>query len=185
MTSALDVSKIVVFRETIMGEGGGTATRPVCRVAGIGVFANPYAGRFVEDLTELFKAGFSLGETLMARILPLLDGPAVSYGKGAIVGVGGDLEHGHALLHPMLGKAMREPIGGGQALIPSAAKIGAAGATLDIPLGHKDDAWSFDHFDTMSVSVADAPRPGELLMAIALADGGRPVPRAGKARIVD
>ena len=105
--------------------------------------------------------------------------------RGAIVGVSGDLEHGHALLHPRLGKAMRDPIGGGQALIPSAAKVGAAGAMLDIPLGHKDDAWSFDHFDAMSVSVADAPRPDELLMAIALADGGRPVPRAGKTRIVD
>ena len=121
----------------------------------------------------------------MARMLPLLDGPAVSYGKGAIVGVDGDLEHGHALLHPRLGKAMRDPIGGGQALIPSAAKVGAAGAVLDVPLGHKDDAWSFDHFDAMTISVADAPRPGEILMAIALADGGRPVPRTGKARIVD
>ena len=180
-----EIRKLVVLKETIMSEGGERAARPVCRVAGIGVFTNPFFGRFVGDLAELFEAGFTLGNTLMSRMLPLLDGPPVSYGKGAIVGVSGDLEHGHALLHPRLGKAMRDPIGGGQALIPSAAKVGAAGAMLDIPLGHKDDAWSFDHFDAMSVSVADAPRPDELLMAIALADGGRPVPRAGKTRIVD
>ena len=180
-----EIRKLIVLKETVMNEGGGSAARPICRVAGIGVFANPCSGRFVDDLSELFEVGFTLGQALMARMLPLLDGPAVSYGKGAIVGVDGDLEHGHALLHPKLGKAMREPIGGGQALIPSAAKVGAAGAALDVPLGHKDDAWSFDHFDAMTVSVADAPRPGEILMAIALADGGRPVPRTGKARIVD
>ena len=180
-----DIRKLVVLKEVVMREGGRETGQPICRVAGIGVFANPCAGRFVEDLSALFELGFTRGQALMERVLPLLDGPAVSYGKGAIVGVDGDLEHGHALLHPKLGKAMRDPIGGGQALIPSAAKVGAAGATLDIPLGHKDDAWSFDHFDAMTVSVADAPRPGEILMAIALADGGRPVPRTGKARIVD
>ena len=180
-----EVRKLVVLKEIVMSEGGRSAAKPICRVAGIGVFANPCSGRFVDDLSELFEVGFTLGQALMARMLPLLDGPAVSYGKGAIVGVDGDLEHGHALLHPRLGKAMRDPIGGGQALIPSAAKVGGAGAALDVPLGHKDDAWSFDHFDAMTISVADAPRPGEILMAIALADGGRPVPRTGKARIVD
>lgn len=180
-----EIRKLIVLKEIVMNEGGGSAAQPICRVAGIGVFANPCSGRFVDDLSELFEVGFTLGQALMARMLPLLDGSPVSYGKGAIVGVDGDLEHGHALLHPKLGKAMRDPIGGGQALIPSAAKVGAAGATLDVPLGHKDDAWSFDHFDAMSISVADAPRPGEILMAIALADGGRPVPRTGKARIVD
>ena len=180
-----DIRKVVVLKEVVMREGGRDAAQPICRVAGIGVFANPCAGRFVEDLSALFDVGFTLGQALMERVLPLLDGPAVSYGKGAIVGVDGDLEHGHALLHPKLGKAMRDPIGGGQALIPSAAKVGAAGAALDVPLGHKDDAWSFDHFDAMTVSVADAPRPGEILMAIALADGGRPVPRTGKVRVVD
>lgn len=185
MVPESEIRKLIVLKETVMSEGAERAAQPICRVAGIGVFANPCSGRFVGDLSGLFETGFTLGKILMSRILPLLDGSPVSYGKGAIVGVGGDLEHGHALLHPRLGKAMRDPIGGGQALIPSAVKVGAAGATLDVPLGHKDDAWSFDHFDAMSVMVADAPRPDELLMAIALADGGRPVPRTGKARIVD
>ena len=179
----LTIRKLVVHRETVEREGGRAARGgPVTRIAGIAVFANPHAGVFVEDLSGLFELGAALGVRLMAEMIPLLPGPAVSYGKAAIVGTAGDLEHGHALLHPMLGKAMRAPIGGGKALIPSAAKVAAAGASVDIPLGHKDDAWSFDHFDAMSVAVCDSPRPDEILMAIAIADGGRPVPRAGQAR---
>ena len=177
-----DLRKRVVLREIIYGEGGMSAPAPIARVVGLGVIANPFAGVVVQDLSRLFDVGLELGKALMAEMMPLLDFPACSYGKAAIVGAGGDLEHGHALLHPKLGKAMREPIGGGQALIPSAAKVGAVGTSIDIPLGHKDDAWSFDHFDTLTVSLADAPRPDEIVLAIAVADGGRPVPRVGKAR---
>lgn len=180
----MDIRKTVIVRETVHAEGGHAAEPPVNRVAGIAIIANPYAGRAVEDLSDLFQLGHDLGARLMADLPAHLAGPTVSYGKAAIVGVNGDLEHGHALLHPMLGKAMRGPIGGGKAIIPSAAKVGAAGASLDIPLGHKDDVWSFDHFDAMSACVTDSPRPDEILMAIALADGGRPAPRVGKARAV-
>lgn len=178
----MDIRKLVVSRETVLSEGGGAAVSPVTRVAGMAVIANPYAGRFVEDLSALFDLGFSLGERLMADMAPLLPGPATSYGKAAIVGANGDLEQGAALLHPKLGKAMRDPLGGGEAIIPSAAKVGPMGATVEIPLGHKDDVWSFDHFDAMTVSVPDAPRPDEILLAIAIADGGRPAPRCGKGR---
>lgn len=181
----MDVRMIVAFRETIMAEGGAPADPPVTRAAGVAVFTNPFAGKHAKDLSALFDAGGELGERLMGQLLPLLSKPVVSYGKAAIVGVNGDLENGHALLHPKLGKPMREPIGGGEALIPSSVKVGAAGAELDIPLGHKDDAWSFDHFDSMTICVPDSPRPNELLMAIALADGGRPVPRCGQGRILD
>ena len=80
---------------------------------------------------------------------------------------------------------MRNPIGGGEALIPSACKVATAGATMDVPLGHKDNPWSFDHFDAMSVAVPDAPRPDEIMMIVALADGGRVVPRCGKGRILE
>jgi hypothetical protein len=148
----------------------------------VGIVNNPFAGKFVEDLDELFDLGETLGQHLMTMMLPRLPGPAVSYGKAAIVGIDGDLEHGHAMIHPKLGKAMRDPIGGGQALIPSAAKVASAGSAIDVPLGHKDDAWSFDHFDAMTVVVADAPRADEIMMAIVICDGGRPVPRVGKAR---
>jgi len=178
----MKVRKIVTVAERVFAEGGRESDRPVVRVAGIGLIENPYAGHFVEDLSTLFDLGHDLGRHLMEAMLPQLPEPAVSYGKAAIVGVAGDLEHGHALLHPRLGKTMREPIGGGEAIIPSAAKVAAAGATLDIPLGHKDDLWSFDHFDAMTVAVPDGPRPTEILMAIAIADGGRPLPRVGKAR---
>ena len=181
----MDIRKIVTFKERILGEGGKACAEPVTRVAGAAVFTNPFAGRFEDDLSALFDAGGELGERLMGELLPLVPNPVVSYGKAALVGVNCDLENGHALLHPKLGKPMREPIGGGEALIPSAAKVAAAGATLDVPLGHKDNAWSFDHFDAMTICVPDAPRADELVMVVALADGGRPVPRCGQGRIVD
>ena len=98
-----------------------------------------------------------LGERLMPDLVKLLDGPAVSYGKGALVGLDGEMEHGGACVHPMLGKPMRAAIGGGKAVISSNVKVATAGASLDVPLGHKDDSWSFPHFDTITVSVADAP----------------------------
>jgi len=113
-----------------------------------------------------------LGERLMPDLVKLLDGLAVSYGKGALVGVNGEMEHGGAYVHPMLGQPMRAAIGGGRAVISSNVKVAAAGASLDVPLGHKDDSWSFPYFDTITVSVADAPRPDEILVVIAIADGG-------------
>jgi hypothetical protein len=149
----------------------------------LAVVRNPFAGKFVADLKPLFETGAALGERLMRELVPLLTGPAVSYGKGALVGVAGEMEHGGACVHPMLGKPMRAAIGGGQAVIGSNVKVAAAGASLDIPLGHKDDPWSFDHFDTITVAVADAPRPDEIVVAMAIADGGRVHPRCGKAPI--
>jgi hypothetical protein len=121
---------------------------------------------------------------LMPELVKLLGGKVVSYGKAAIVGVAGDLEHAAAILHPKLGKPMRAAIGGGEALIPSNAKVAAAGASIDVPLGHKDNPWSFDEIDTWTLSVADAPRPDEIVVVIAISDGGRPNPRIGKGRAV-
>lgn len=178
----MQIRKITVSAETVLAEAGEPVAQPITRVAAAASVANPYAGRFASDLSELYDRGAELGERLMAAALRHLDRPVVSYGKAAVVGVHGDIEHGHAMLHPKLGKAMRGPIGGGEALIPSAAKVAHAGATIDVPLGHKDDAWSFDHFDAMTISVADGPRPDELLLIVALADGGRPNARVGTAR---
>lgn len=175
--------KILLFQETTFSEGSRAATRPVVRVAAAAILLNPFAGRFVDDLSELFDAGGSLGAELVEKLMSLVDQPVVSYGKAAVVGTNGEFEHGGALLHPKLGKPMRAAIGGGKALIPSNVKVGPAGTAVDIPLGHKDEAWSFDHFDTMTVSVADAPRPDEIVMFVALADGGRVHPRCGDAPI--
>jgi hypothetical protein len=179
----VDIRKIVTTREVVLGEMGVAPVRPIVRAVALAVIANPYAGRSSQDLTELFRAGAALGERLMPELVRLLDHPAVSYGKGALVGVNGEMEHGGACVHPMLGKPMRAALGGGQALISSNVKVAAAGAALDVPLGHKDDAWSFDHFDTITVMVADAPRPDEIVVAMAIADGGRPWPRCGSAPI--
>ena len=90
-------------------------------------------------------------------------------------------EHGGACIHPMLGKPMRATVGGGKAVIPSNVKVAACGASLDVPLSHKDGSWSFDHFDTITVLMPDAPRPDEIVVVLAVADGGRPYPRCGNA----
>jgi hypothetical protein len=173
----LEPRKIILFQETTFSEMGRAAAKPIVRVAAAAVLPNPFAGQFIEDLSQLFDAGGALGEQLMEMLMPLLHAPVVSYGKAAVVGTSGEFEHGGALLHPKLGKPMRAAIGGGKAVIPSNVKVGSAGSSIDVPLGQKDEPWSFDHFDTMTVSVADAPRPDEIVMFIALADGGRIHPR--------
>jgi hypothetical protein len=175
----VEIRKITTTREVVFSELGVKAPMPVVRAVGMAVITNPFAGRFVDDLRPLFEAGAMLGERLMPDLVKLLGGPAVSYGKRALVGVDGEMEHGGACVHPMLGKLMRAAIGGGKAVISSNVKVAAAGAILDVPLGHKDDSWSFAHFDTITVSVADAPRPNEILVVMAIADGGRLANRCG------
>src|SRR3984893_8334723 len=169
----IEIRKIIISRETIFSELGVEANRPITRAVGMAVIRNPFAGQFVEDLRPLFEAGAMLGERLMPELVKLLDGPAISYGKGAIVGVAGEMEHGGACVHPMLGKPMRAAIGGGKAVIGSNVKVAAAGAALDVPLGHQDHSWAFPHFGTITVSVADALRPDEIVVVTAIADGGR------------
>ena len=181
----MSIRKIVTIREVIEADGVGEACEPITRVVAMAVVQNPFAGRFVEDLGALFDLGGQLGERLMGDAVSLLGGPPVSYGKAAIVGIDGDLEHGGAMIHPKLGKPMRAAVGGGKSLISANAKVASAGTPIDLPLGHKDDAWSFDHFDTITVMVADAPRPDEIVLCMAVADGGRPHPRVGSAPITD
>lgn len=180
----MDLRKHLIVVEEIGSEAGHRLMRPVRRVAGIVVVANPFAGRPVDDLSPLFDLGAEAGDFLMKRLADVLGSPAVSYGKAALVGTAGEMEHGAACVHPKLGKPMRAAVGGGEALIPSNVKVAAAGTAIDLPLGHKDNAWSFDHFDTMTVMVSDAPRPDELVIAMAIADGGRPRPRSGQGRIL-
>ena len=181
----MDLRKTMMIKETIEADSFGKACDPIIRVAAVAVIQNPFSGRFVEDLSSLFDIGGQLGGKLMADAVKMLGGPPVSYGKAAIVGVAGDMEHGGALLHPKLGKPMRAAVGGGEALIPSNAKVAAAGVSIDLPLGHKDESWSFDHFDTMTVMVADAPRPDEIVVCMAVSDGPRPHPRVGSGPITD
>jgi hypothetical protein len=178
-----EIRKIVTLREVIFSELSAPAPRPIVRAVGIAVIRNPFAGLHVSDLRPLWEAGAELGERIMPQLVKLLDGPVVSYGKGALVGVDGEMEHGGACVHPMLGRPMRAAVGGGRAVISSNVKVAAAGAALDVPLGHKDDSWSFEHFDTITVSLADAPRPAEIMVVMAIADGGRLDNRCGAAPI--
>jgi len=177
----LHIRRSLLLRDTVTSDMGQTANRPIVRAVAMAVIGNPFAGRYVEDLTELFEAGRSLGEQLMPDLVRLLPHSPVSYGKGAIVGLDGEFEHGGACIHPMLGKPMRAAVGGGKAVIPSNVKVAACGASLDVPLTHKDDSWSFDHFDTVTVSMPDAPRADEIVVVMAVADGGRLHPRCGTA----
>jgi hypothetical protein len=180
----LALRRLLVTKDVVYSEAGKNAPRPITRAIALGVLANPFAGRHVEDLSPMFDLGAEFAELVMRDLLALLPAKAQSYGKGAIVGVNGDLEHAAALCHPKMGKPMRAALGGGEAIIPSTQRVAAAGASLDLPLGHKDNVWSFDHFETVTVSVADAPRPDEIVVVIGIADGGRVNPRVGKARVL-
>lgn len=181
---SLNLRRLQIVKDVLFAEAGAPAPKPITRAAALVVIANPFAGRHVQDLSPLFDIGAQIAERVMPQLVAALSGPAVSYGKGAIVGVSGDMEHGGALCHPKMGKPVRAAVGGGEALIASNVKVAAAGATLDVPLGHKDDAWSFEHFDTITVGISDAPRPDEIVVVIAVADGGRVNPRVGKGRIL-
>jgi hypothetical protein len=178
------VRKILFVQERVLAEAGVPAASAVTRVAGIAVLRNPFAGQgHVTDLSALFEIGKALGEQMMPEVVRLLPGPPLAYGKAAIVGVNGDQEHGAALIHPKLGAPMRAALGGGEAIICSNVKVAAAGAAIDVPLAHKDNIWAFDYLDTMTLMVADAPRPDELVLAMVISTGGRANPRIGKGRV--
>ncbi len=181
----MEIRKTLVVREVVHGEAAQAAA-PITRAAGLVCIRNPFAGAgYVADLSVLFDAGREIGEMMMPELVELLGGAPVAYGKAALVGVAGDFEHGAACIHPKLGKPMRAAVGGGKALIPSNCKVAAAGTPMDLPLGHKDDPWSFAHFDTMTIAMADAPRPDEIVVIVAAADGGRVNPRVGDKPITD
>ena len=172
---------LTVVEETAM-EGGRKVAPPTRKVAAMAVIKNPFAGKYVENLDELIEVGVTLGGTLTKMAVEALKIPpqkAESYGKAAIVGSSGELEHAAAILHPKLGTPMREAVAGGKAIIPSAKKMGVPGTEIDVPLHYKDAAFVRSHFDAMSVRVPDAPRPDEIVVAIVVTDSGRPHPRIG------
>ncbi len=177
-----DVRKIAVFIDETHREMGRTIAPPTRRAAAVAVIANPYAGRYQHDLSVLMQIGAEMGAMLgnrAVRALGLEPGQVESYGKAAMVGENGELEHAAAILHPELGAPLRAEVGGGKALVPSSKKMGGPGQVLDIPLGHKDAAYVRSHFDGMEVRLSDAPRAGEILVAVAVTDSGRPLARVG------
>jgi hypothetical protein len=173
--------KMVSGVEEILHEGGPTLDTPIKRAFAVAIIENPFAGRFAPDIEGFMDDLKPLGLELSQRLLSLLGGdPAAveSYGKGAIVGAEGESEHG-ALWHVPGGYAMRELLGGAKAIVPSAMKLGGVGASLDVPLGHREAAYVRTHFDAITVCVPDAPRARELAYALAMTTGGRPHPRVG------
>lgn len=176
------IRKLVTFVEETRLEMGQSVEPPTRRAAAVAVIENPFAGQYVEDLSELIDIGEELGELLASRAVKALgiEGPrAESYGKAAAVGEDGELEHAAAILHPKLGAPVRKVLGTGAALIPSSKKRGGPGVTFDVPLGHKDAAFVRSHFDGMEVRIADAPRANEIVVAVAVTNSGRPLPRVG------
>lgn len=175
----MDIRKILTARETIEMDETGLACAPLTRVMAAAVIRNPFAGEHGRDLPPLFAIAAAVGERLSDEAAALLSRPATGYGKAALVGASGAMEHGAAVLHPTLGKPLRAAIGGGAALIPANRKVATLGTAIDIPLGQMDDAWMFDHIDTWTVMIADAPRTDEIAIFVALSDGRRPYTRVG------
>jgi hypothetical protein len=180
------IRKLVVQVEETRLEMGQSVNPPARRAVAIAVIANPYAGRYVEKLDELIAIGEELGGLLgreCVQALGIAPGQAQSYGKAAIVGEAGELEHAAAILHPRLGAPLRVAVEKGAALVPSAKKIGTLGTAIDVPLGHKDAAFVRSHFDAVEARVADAPRPNEIVVAVAVTASGRPLPRVGGLQV--
>ena len=176
------IRKLIVSVEETRREMGREVSPPTRRALAIAVITNPYAGRYSESLDELIAIGDELGGLLGERCVQALGiapEAAESYGKAAIVGEAGELEHAAAILHPKLGTPLRKAVQKGAALVPSAKKSGGPGTPIDVPLGHKDAAFVRSHFDAIEARVADAPRAGEILVAVAVTDSGRPFPRIG------
>jgi hypothetical protein len=182
----LKLRKLLVVVEETLTEADQTITPPLRKAAAAAVIKNPFAGRFVEDLSPLFDLGAQLGEILgneAVKSLGAAPGQVKAYGKGAIVGFAGELEHCAAILHPKLGKPLREAVNGGKAIIPSSAKRGGPGTAIDVPLHFKDDEWAISYFDAMEVRVPDAPGPDEIVIAVVLTNAGRPLARIEGKRI--
>ena len=177
-----NIRKLVIQVDETRKEMGQDITPPTRRAVAIAVIENPYAGRFSENLDELIAIGEELGALLgqkAVKALGIEPGQAESYGKAAIVGENGELEHAAAILHPKLGAPLRMAVEKGAALVPSAKKRGTLGTAIDVPLGHKDAAFVRSHFDAVEARVSDAPRANEIVVAVAVTDSGRPLPRIG------
>ena len=182
------IRKIVTFVEETRMEMGKKIDPPPRKAVSVAVIANPFAGSYVEDLEELMAMGEELGGLLGAKCVEALGVDPTetkSYGKAAMVGENGELEHAAAILHPRLGAPLRKALETGAALVPSSKKMGGPGAPLDVPLGHKDAAYVRSHFDAIEVHINDAPRANEIMVAVAVTDSGRPLPRVGGLKAAD
>jgi len=180
------IRKLIVQVDETRIEMGRTVDPPTRKALAIAVIENPYAGRYADNLDELVAIGEELGGLLgqkCVEALGIAPAQAQSYGKAAIVGEGGELEHAAAILHPKLGAPLRKAVEKGAALVPSSKKRGGLGTAIDVPLGHKDAAFVRSHFDAMEARVSDAPRADEIVVAVVVTDSGRPLARVGGLQV--
>jgi hypothetical protein len=176
----LEIRKLVTFVEEVRTEGGRSDGAPLVKAAAAAVVRNPYASRpYSEDLSELVEPSAELGALLGTRAAAALGAPVESHGKASVVGSAGEIEHGVACKTSVAGDAFREAIGGGRAWLPSVSKRGAPGTTVDVPLCFKDEIWVRSHYDTVTVAIADAPLPDEIVVIFAVASRGRLNARLG------
>ncbi len=185
---AAQIRKLIVQVDEIRIEMGRAIDPPTRRALAMAVIDNPFAGRYEENLEALINIGEELGGLLgdkCVQALGIEPGQAQSYGKAAIVGEAGELEHAAAILHPKLGAPLRQAVEKGAALVPSAKKQGGLGTAVDVPLGHKDAAFVRSHFDAIEARISDAPRANEIVVAVAVTDSGRPLPRIGGLQVKD
>ena len=182
------IRKIAVNIEETHQEMGKSISPATRKAVAVAVIENPFAGTYVEDLSDLMEIGAELGALLGRKCIEALGispSEAESYGKSAMVGENGELEHAAAILHPKLGAPLRKELEKGAALVPSSKKMGGPGQVLDVPLGHKDAAYVRSHFDGIEVRINDAPRANEIMVAVAVTDSGRPLPRVGGLSAAD
>ena len=181
---AIDVRKLVLGVEEVWHDNGPRLDRPLRRGHVAALLKNPYAGHYVDDIQPMMEALKPLGREMARRLIEALGGPGAiqAYGKGTLVGLAGELEHG-ALWHVPGGYGMRELLEGSHAIVPSTTKIGAAGSIIDIPIHHRVAAYVRSHFDSVEVRVPDGPRPDELMLVLAMTTGPRPHARVGGLRV--
>lgn len=179
----VSIRKQALIVEEIFHEGGAPAATPLRKAAALAVIANPFAGRHVAEIQDFMEDLKPLGLSMAKRLIDALGGRTFieGYGKGAIVGAAGEIEHG-ALWHVPGGYAMRESLGDAKAIVPSTKKVGAAGARLDVPITHINASYVRSHFDSFEIGIVDAPRSDEILLALVMTTGPRIHARVGGLR---
>ena len=175
----LNIKRVLTFTDEVRTEAGQQVAPPLRKVAAVAVIDNPFAGRFQRDLSSLTDASAEIGRDICAIAIRLLGTRAESYGKAALIGLNGEQEHGVAMLTTVFGNEMRAATGGGKAWISSLTKRAAPGASIDIPLAHKDALYVRSHYDGITVTLPDAPLPDEIAIIAAYASRGRPNHRVG------
>lgn len=174
------IKRVLTFVDETRVADGHDIVPPLRKAAAVAIIDNPFAGRFVQDLSSLTKASEAIGREICAIAVRLLaPDQAVSYGKAAVVGTGGEQEHGNAMLTTVFGNVMRDAVGGGKAWISSMTKRAAPGAMIDIPLAHKDALYVRSHYDGMTLTLPDAPQANEIAIIAVYATRGRPNQRVG------